>query len=246
MNAAQAASADRGAKSKSSRARDEPGAASEDVDEEGTVANLDSDPLRGSASTAATPAAWAPFAEALTNFYRDVQDAWRREDVGQRAEEAFGQVLEALRGAPDAADLHNRAVTAQRNLAEKLRDASSAADAPQRMAQAYADYLAELADSDGSAELAQRVEKAYDDYLHVLADASSMRDVETRAAAAYDAYVKALREAWTAADPDALDVSTLAVIAQSIMAAALAHASTLTGIGQAAVVGSLATGAATQ
>ena len=50
-----------------------------------------------------------PFLEGLAAYYRTVQESWRREDVEQRAADAYAAVLEALQGT-DVAEVQQRAL----------------------------------------------------------------------------------------------------------------------------------------
>lgn len=187
----------------------------------------------GSAGTdGSTPPSWQPFADALTRYYEEIQQIWARKDVEQQLTDSYTRLLELLQEVPNGAQLARLGIDLQRDLAEGVREMSAAPDASQRLAQLYSDNVKKVQERVWPADLRTRMDDAYREYVQVFADASKVEDVATRVANAYDRYLDDVQTAWAGVPRQDLGVETLAMIGQTLVAAASAHASVTTTIAQ--------------
>jgi hypothetical protein len=173
------------------------------------------------------------FAKALVDFTRELQEAWERRDVPQRAAEAYRAYIDAVREAvAPLTEGQQRAAEAQRKYLLALQGQGSPLELQQRVTEAYVDYLAALQDMSVSPQLRERATEAYREYSRVLLDADGAADIQQRVMDAYRRYVSAIQEAWSQAPPEAIGVDALATIGGSMIAAATLQAAAATAISQ--------------
>src|SRR2546421_240930 len=81
-------------------------------------------------------------------------------------------------------------------------------------------------------DVLRRFQEAYSNYMRALQEVWVREDAQKGFQEAYGNYVRALLEAWAQVDVNILDLSSLAAISQSMMAAALMTAASNAAIGQ--------------
>jgi hypothetical protein len=89
-------------------------------------------------------------------------------------------------------------------------------DVQKRFDEAYYNYVKALQEAGGNAQ--QRSAEAYYNYVKALQEAGG--NAQQRSTEAYYNYVKALQEAWLQVDVNAVDVSFMTSLGQSMIAAA--------------------------
>jgi hypothetical protein len=191
---------------------------------------------------AGTP--WQPWAEALDELCTALNGAWPCDELTRRSNDAYERLIQATNEVPTAGDLQSRAWEAARDLAGRLAETTRSGVPDASAQQAYADYQERLQEPPIPSDALERLSSAYRELVTVGVDEPFLDGVERRLTEAYEDYLRHVQAAWAAADPETLDVMSLASIGQTLISAASTHTAAVGALAQARLVGSALTAAA--
>lgn len=126
-------------------------------------------------------------------------------------------------------DIQQRFVEAYNTYMQTLQSAWMPADVQARGTAAYNKYL-QVMQEIWQPESQKRAAEAWGTYEQVLQDGLKREGMQQLTKEAYREYVRTVRDAWTQLDANSVDISTMAVICQSMMAVASMAAAGTDGI----------------
>ena len=186
---------------------------------------------KATAAPSDTRAVVQPFSDVYASYLRALQDAWTNEELQERAAEAYQDYLEVLDDREEALTAHRRAVDAYEVYSRSLQGDGDPLEVQRGAADAYGTMIEVLREA--PARMERKASDALGAYMDLVRAGPAV--VGEQFEAAYRGYVADLRRAWSETDPDAVDLTALAAITQTMANAVNTHGACALAMSQAGV-----------